>query len=68
MSQIDLGWMRYGNGVFQHRWRYDQQLGMLRSYCHSIWRFGSLQEMLLNDWPVQPKCQRCLKVQNRVVD
>lgn len=65
---IELGWMRYGNGKFQHMWQYDQPIGLLRSFCHTIWRNGDFQDFLLIDPTNEPKCQRCLRAKNRVVD
>lgn len=66
--EIEFDWMRYGDGKFRHLWQYDQHTRLLRSYCHSIWRSGNFQDFLLTDFSDEPKCQRCLKVKNRVVD
>lgn len=65
--EIEFDWMRYGDGKFRHLWHYNQKISLLRSYCHSIFRIGNFQDLLLADGSDEPKCQRCLKAINRKV-
>lgn len=58
---IDLGWAAYGaEGKLSHRWEFDQRIGLLRSFCHAIYRrTDSCCDLFVDDNKVQ--CRNCLK-------
>lgn len=57
--RVDLGWATYGGNPIAHRWEYDRAIGMLRSWCHSVYRSAEFVDFL--EETAAPRCHHCLR-------
>lgn len=57
--RVDLGWATYRGATVAHRWEYDQAIGLLRSWCHTVYRRTESVDFL--EETAAPRCKFCTR-------